>query len=59
MHLISIVIKWFSGCEITFNEWVIGCCLLPIDQFFSYIMARTNYIQLDDNDVGFVLDQHA
>jgi len=28
-------------------------------QFFSYIMVRTSYIQWDDNDVCFVLDQHA
>ena len=26
---------------------------------FSYIKVRTSYIQWDDNDVHFVLDQHA
>jgi hypothetical protein len=25
----------------------------------SYIMARTSYIRWDENDVRFVLDQHA
>ena len=25
------------------NEWVSDCCLTPIQQFFSYIMARTSY----------------
>ena len=30
---------------------------MPSGQFFSYIMARTNYIQWDD--VCFELDQHA
>ena len=29
------------------------------EQFFSYIMARTNPIQWDDDDVRFVLDQQA
>jgi hypothetical protein len=24
------------------NEWVSDCCLTPIQQFFSYIMTRTN-----------------
>jgi hypothetical protein len=27
--------------------------------FFNYIMVRRSYIQWDDNDVCFVLDQHA
>jgi hypothetical protein len=29
------------------------------DLFFSYIMVRTSYIPWDDNDITFVLDQHA
>jgi midasin (ATPase involved in ribosome maturation) len=40
------------------NEWVSDCCLMPNEQFFSYIFERTSYIQWDDNDVYFVLDQH-
>jgi hypothetical protein len=32
---------------------------LSNEQFFSYIMARTNYFQWNDDDVRFVLDQHA
>jgi hypothetical protein len=33
---------------------------MPIQQFVSYIMARTNYFQWDDDDeVHFALDQHA
>jgi hypothetical protein len=32
---------------------------MPNEQFFSYSMARTRYIQWDDNDVRFVLEQHA
>ena len=33
---------------------------MPIQQFVSYIMARTIYFQWDDDDeVCFVLDQHA
>ena len=34
------------------------CCLTTNENFVSYIMARTRYIRRDDNDVGFVLDQH-
>ena len=30
---------------------------MPNEQFFSYVMARTSYIQLNDDDVHFVLDQ--
>ena len=26
---------------------------------FSYIITRASHIQGDDNDVGFILDQHA
>ena len=40
-------------------EWVGDCCLKPNEQSFSYIMGRTSYIQWDDHDVHFVLDQHA
>jgi len=32
---------------------------MPIQQFFSYIMARTSYFQWNDDDVHLVLDQHA
>ena len=32
---------------------------MPIQQFFSYIMARTSYIQWNDGDIRFVQDQHA
>jgi hypothetical protein len=34
-------------------------CLTPNEQLFSYIMARTSYIQCNDGDARFVLDQHA
>jgi len=34
-------------------------CLTPNEQFFSYIMARISYIQWNDDDVHFVLDQQA
>ena len=40
-------------------EWVSGCCLTPTQQFFSYIMAKKVTFQRDDNEVRFVLDQHA
>jgi hypothetical protein len=33
--------------------------ITPSQQFFSDIMARTSYIQRNEDDVRFVLDQHA
>jgi hypothetical protein len=44
---------------ITFNLGMSDYCLTPNEQFFSYTMARTNYIQWDDDDIHFVLDEHA
>jgi len=39
------------------SEWLLW---MANERFFSYIMARTSYIQWnDDDDVCFVLDQHA
>ena len=32
---------------------------MPNELFFSYIMARTSYIQRNDDDIHFVLDKHA
>ena len=26
------------------SEWLSDCCLMPIQQFFSYSMSRTNYL---------------
>jgi hypothetical protein len=38
---------------------VSDCCLMPNEQFYSYIMARTSYIQWNDDDYAyFVLAQH-
>jgi len=34
-------------------------CVMPSEQFFSYNMVRTSYTQLNDDDVHFILDQHA
>jgi hypothetical protein len=39
------------------SEWVSDCYLRPIQQLFSYI-EQINY-QWDDDEVRFVLDQHA
>ena len=33
--------------------------LTPNEQYFSYTMTRTSYIRWGDNDIRFVLDQHA
>jgi hypothetical protein len=40
-------------------EWVSDYCFTPNETFFSYIMARTSYIRWDDDNICFVLDQHA
>jgi hypothetical protein len=40
-----------------FIEWVSDYCLSPNEQMFSYIMARTSYIQWNDGEFRFVLDQ--
>jgi hypothetical protein len=41
-------------------EWVSDCCLTPTQQFFSAISwwEQVNF-QWDDDEVCFVLDQHA
>jgi len=41
------------------SEGVSDCCLMPTQQFFSNIMARFNYFSIDDDEIRFVLDQHA
>jgi hypothetical protein len=28
------------------NAWVSECCIMPSEQFFSYIMARPSYISM-------------
>jgi hypothetical protein len=40
------------------KNWVSDCCLTPTQQFFSYIMEQVNF-QWNDDEVHFVLDQHA
>ena len=40
------------------SEWM-NDCLTPNEKpFFSYVKARTSYIQWNDDGVRFVLDQH-
>jgi hypothetical protein len=46
-----------EGYVIPALEWV-SDCLMPTQQFFSCIMARTSYFQWDVDEVHFVLDQH-
>jgi hypothetical protein len=42
------------------SEWVSERCLTPNGQFFSYILPRTSYIAIwNDDEVRFVLDQQA
>ena len=46
-----------KGMFLLRSEWLLFNA--KWEQFFSYIMARTSYIQWNDDDVRFVLDQHA
>ena len=39
--------------------WVSGCSLTPTQQFFQLYMYHHHAFQWDDNEVLFVLDQHA
>ena len=38
------------------SEGASDCCLMPTEQCFSYIMARTNYIRWEHDDVRFLQD---
>ena len=40
-------------------KWMSEYCIASIQQLFSYIMASTSYNQWNDDDVCFILDQHA
>jgi hypothetical protein len=33
--------RHLNTCKNRVSEWVSDCCLMPTQQFFSYIMART------------------
>ena len=52
---------FYIPCPDCVDKEVRDCCLTPHELFFSYmyIMTRTSYIWWDDNDVCFILDQHA
>ena len=61
-YRISITITDTNRCVSNFdhletNSWS-DCFLTPMEQFCSYIMARTTNILWNDDDVRFVLDQH-
>jgi hypothetical protein len=59
---IILVKQMFSSKIFTYllREWVSDCCLMPTQQFFSAIswQEQVNF-QWDDDDICFVLDQHA
>ena len=40
-------------------EWVSDFRLTPTQQYFSYIMGEEFIFQWDEDEVRFVLDQHA
>ena len=60
-HYLFVLLE--QSCEINMHvyfrhqsEWVSDCCLMPIQHFFIYIIAKTSYIWWYDVDVCFVLD---
>jgi len=67
--LISIIIKskmsYFRKQEGQYgfsewvSEWVSDCCLMPIQHFSAISWREQVNFQWDDDDVRFVLDQHA
>ena len=42
-----------------YTEWVSYYCLAQNDQFYSYFRVTSIYIQWNNDDVRFLLDQHA
>ena len=41
------------------SQWYFKWVVVSDEQYYGYITGGTSYIQQDDNDVHFVLDQHA
>jgi hypothetical protein len=50
--LTTIIIQWVS-------EWVSDCCLTPIHQFSAISWREQVNFQWHDDEIHFVLDQHA
>jgi hypothetical protein len=45
--------------SVCYSERVSECCLALIEYIFSYIMARTSYIQWNEDDIRFAPDQNS
>ena len=45
--------------KLTIFEWVSDCCLMPIQQFSAISWREQANFQWDDDEVRFILDQHA
>jgi hypothetical protein len=60
--LVSIYSNYVAYDWIVKDKWMNDCCLMPTQQFFSYICIswreQVNF-QWDDDEVRFVLEQHA
>jgi hypothetical protein len=56
-------VYWSSYCMVHVDLFNINCssdcCLRPTQHFFSYIMGEQVNFQWDDDEIHFVLDQHA
>ena len=55
-YIMASIFNGMKGKQRLLSEWVIEY-QTPNEQVFSYIMSRTSYIQWNDDDVHFVLDQ--
>ena len=54
-------IRWVTEFVFVLGKFIFGvsdCCLMPNEKYFSYIMARTNFIRWDFIDVRIVPDIH-
>jgi len=52
----------FNICYFIADKYLYVTCIsvrVIVEQIFSYIMTRTSCILSDDDDVRYVLDQHA
>ena len=56
---IKLLFCLYTSISMNETERESDSCLMPNEQFFSYMIAGTSYIWGEDDYVGFVLDKHA
>jgi hypothetical protein len=53
------ILIMISKNSFIFSEWVSDCCLTPTQEFSAISWQEQVNFQWDDDEVRFVLDQHA